>query len=308
MAGHKTRIADRYWFKGPMGGLLLAAGLMLFLVSCKPQAIPTVSGNNILSGTVNYTGALTTSKSITEVGVFNSPNFSQTSLISSQAVNGGSYSFSLPPGIYYLVALNNINGSGAYFDHSTYTYPSNGDPYTTYNNISNTANGVSFSWPVTTSGAAQPTAINLNGTSNANITFGDTYVGTGFNGQPSYTGSAIPLTGTLPVGIYVVAYTNSSCTTRTPANDWGCNPSSATNISVSTIEDEPVGTNLYVELFADSGNAMNPSNAGSCGGLLPCVQSGDPYTIVGPLATNTTAKPSSGILSGISFGDTYLHP
>ncbi|HVM32900.1 MAG TPA: hypothetical protein VMU88_07185 [bacterium] len=310
MDGFKQMTGKSWRVLAVFAGLLApAAG---FLGACKPKAIPTVAGNANLTVNVTYNGAITTAgKSALEVGLFNSDVFSSSSLVAAQQAGAviaalpatGAVTFNVPGGHYYLAALNNVNGSGTFFDHTDRAYPICGAPYVTYNNVSNTANGVNFSWPLSSGNKA--TAVDVSSDTSVTLSFGDTYLSVGVNGQPNYGGTAVSISGEGPSGIYAVAYTNAGATARTPANDWGFNPSNATNVSISTLEDLPLGSTIYVMLFADPGNADNPSDAGSCGGVTPCVQNGDPYTIVGPLTVGQNPKPSSGVLS-VAFNDTHL--
>jgi hypothetical protein len=292
-----------------MGLLTLVSGV---LTACKAKSIPTVPGTSALTVNVTYNGATTVvGKSELEVGLFSSDAFSQSSLVATAQAGAlistlpatGTATFNVPAGTYYLAALNNVNGSGTFFDHTDRAYPACGDPYTTYNAVSNFANGVNFSWPLSSGNKA--TAVNVSGNTSVAVTFGDTFISTGVNGQPNYGGTAVSITGTAPAGIYAIAFMNPSATTRTPANDWGYNPDNATNVTLSTIEDLPSGSTIYVLLFADSGNANNAADAGNCGGVTPCLQGGDPYTIVGPLTVGQNPKPSTGVLT-VNFADTNI--
>ena len=266
--------------------------------------------------TVTYGGAKWTSKkSVLDVGLFGSATFSQTSLLAT-AQAGTTFAAAPAPtwtaactffvanGTYYLAAMNNVNGTGTFFDKTSYAYPIDGAPYGTFNAIVNNGvytSGVSFSWPFNSGNTATAVVVS-GGDTTAALSFNDTYVSPGYNGQPNYTGSLVTL-GTAPAGIYAVAYTSSiiAYANRTPANDWGVNPKNATNVSLSTLEDEPPGTPLYVQIFADSGNAL--TNTGACGGMAPCIQGGDPYTIIGPVNVDTNSVPGSGQLT-VNFDDT----
>ncbi len=276
-----------------------------------PTITPTPSGN-FLTGTITYDGSMGTVSegSPIEVGIYTSPNLTTASAVTTTLVstNSSTYTFTgLTAGTnYYVACLFNVNGTGTVFDHSTYGYPITGDPYFAYNGITNTINSVTSGWPAygqggTTAGNTATAIAISSGGNTLNLTFGDTNVSEGFNGQPDYTGSLVTL-GTAPEGIYAVAYTSSTIayTNRTPADDWGVNPKNTTNVNLATLMDEPVGTPLYVQIFADSGNALTDTSA--CGGMVPCIQSGDPYTIIGPIDTSTNVVPKSGQL-GVTFND-----
>ena len=275
---------------------------------------PTPTGTNQLAVSLIYNGSKWTSgKSVLGVGLFNSSTFSQSALLATAKTSAFStappwnkaVTFFVNNGTYYVSAIDNVNGTGSYFDKTTYAYPIDGCPYNTFSNLVNNGvytSGVSFSWPYASGNTATP--IVVSGNSTVTITFNDTYVVPGLNGQPNYTGSLVTL-GTSPAGIYAVAYTSNTIayTNRTPANDWGYNPSNSTNVNIATHEDEALGTPLYVQIFADSGNAM--TNTSPCGNLAPCIQNGDPYTIVGPLNTDNNTVPGSGQMT-VTFGDGTL--
>ncbi len=311
-------------------GILLLGTSVSRAASVISGSVTVVDGNNFVTsktiinvqpfnantfGLANYpTGvsASTSKKLIGGAGVITS-------------VNAGVTTYSVPYTItgvtngtnYYFSPVLNINGSGSFMDKTANSYPSVGDGYASYSAVTNIANGVTFAWPLSTGNTA--TAVTAGaGTVTQNFLIDETYVSQGLNGQPNYNGGLQAGT-TLNAGVslYVVAFTDPGYSVRTPANDWGIQNNDVSNLSISTIEDETIGTHLWYVIFADSnGAAMNIANSAGCGGNVPCIQNGDPYLLIngstiaggnsdGSLPVGTIAVPGSGLLSGVTFGDTY---
>ncbi len=265
----------------------------------------------------NYTGSTyTVGTSRFAVEVSTDPNFASSPVTDANvgaAVAGAppfsaSITLALSAGTYYVGAELNETGAGKQFP-----LPSNnpvlGSPYAAFNGIVNNYynSSINYGWPDVGGNSATP--ITYTGAAmSVTLSFADTYLpNLGFSGGPVFNNGgtneafasdqSVTLSNSTKYWCYAAVYLNNPGTfgtgpgNQTPANDWGTKVSS--NMTLSCLKDLTASSSVYILEYLDP----TANNVASPPAFAP-IQTGDPYTIIGPVNPQTTD------ITGINPGNT----
>ena len=295
--------------------------ILVALLSGLSLAPPAGAQTGPLTVVCNYNGSAVTTTKTFSVQVSSDPDFATNpvTIINTAALSGNppyskSTVITLAAGTYYVGAELNVTGAGKQFPIPT-NNPVIGAPFAAFNAITNNNydNTITYPWPDGGGTSATPVGLTASGTA-VTISFDDSYPNVGFSGGPNAasTGGGVVLTQNSNQGVTIGSTVNyfwgavypqnpllsgTGPGNQTLAKDWGAKVSS--NMNISCVKDLKSTSPVYVLLYLDP---TQPSV--TSGGTFQEIQTGDPYTLIGPV--NPQTANITGINAGAVLGVTIV--